>query len=518
MADSGGTKILITITISLILISIGFSGCIRGEDNNGINNTNHSSNQINSRSKYKDIDNGIRITNSPSNKINSDICDNIIVYEDDRNVNEEDWLTITNVDIFGFDLLKNEEFPICTNPYRQGYPKIYGNNVVWQDHRNDPDGDIGGEFHNADIYIFNLITKEEIQITNDPNDQLYPDIYENNVVWADFRDTTDFGSNDYNIYMYNLETHEEHRITDAFRSQTKPNIYGNYIVWEDWRYSRSDIFYYDMSTEEENYITRDTNYQNDPEIYENKIAWSDGRNGNKDIYLFDLETNEEKQITNNPEIQRDPEIYNNFIIWIDHRNKVDEDDWNTDIYAYDLDIEEEIQIRKNIAGQDYLSIYENEIVCSDGRNEYIEIYLYDLSTFDSQINHRPIIRSIMADPQIIEPNKSSIISVDAIDEDGDDLFYTYQSSEGTIEEMNSSAKWTAPEFEGNYSIIVTVSDNKIDSIPKSINITVKNKNSNINNNEKIDDKSESDENNDNVSIIFRYGIYFLMIAIFISRC
>ena len=57
-------------------------------------------------------------------------------------------------------------------------PDISGHIVVWQDYRNN----------NWDIYGYNLVTQQEFQITDDPFNQQFPAISGNLVVWQDERD------------------------------------------------------------------------------------------------------------------------------------------------------------------------------------------------------------------------------------------------------------------------------------------------------------------------------------------
>ena len=55
------------------------------------------------------------------------------------------------------------------------FPAISGDLVVWQD---DRDGD-------WNIYLENLTTHQETQITSDPSDQQYPAISGNRIIWSD---------------------------------------------------------------------------------------------------------------------------------------------------------------------------------------------------------------------------------------------------------------------------------------------------------------------------------------------
>ena len=94
---------------------------------------------------------------------------------------------------------------------------------MWQDSRN-------GDGHNpTDIYMYDLSTSREIQITDDDSDQYSPDIYGDRIVWADWR------NRGWDIYMYNISTSRETRITIDKGSQEYPAIYGDKIAWVDSR-------------------------------------------------------------------------------------------------------------------------------------------------------------------------------------------------------------------------------------------------------------------------------------------
>ncbi|MDN5310700.1 MAG: hypothetical protein PWP14_2094 [Methanolobus sp.] len=112
----------------------------------------------------------------------------------------------------------------------------------------------------------------------------YVSIYENTVVWVDYRDSN------WDIYMYNLSSSEETQLTINVSSQILPEIYGDKVVWQDDRNGNWDIFMYDLTLKEEFQITEHAANQTQPAIYENKIVWQDDRNGNydSDIYMFTL--------------------------------------------------------------------------------------------------------------------------------------------------------------------------------------------------------------------------------------
>lgn len=74
-----------------------------------------------------------------------------------------------DIDLYGADISNPAhpvEFLICDAPGAQINAALSGHLVVWQDNRNG----------NWDIYGFNLITRQEFQITSDKNNQTYPAI------------------------------------------------------------------------------------------------------------------------------------------------------------------------------------------------------------------------------------------------------------------------------------------------------------------------------------------------------
>ena len=63
------------------------------------------------------------------------------------------------------------------------------------------------------------------------------------------------------VYMYNISTKKETQITTGGRAINRPAIYGNRIVWDDWRNENYDIYMYDLSTKKETQITNNASDQ-----------------------------------------------------------------------------------------------------------------------------------------------------------------------------------------------------------------------------------------------------------------
>ncbi len=106
-------------------------------------------------------------------------------------------------------------------------------------------------------------------------------------MWVDWRNGLD------NIYMYDLSTQKETQITNSESYKRNPAIYGDRIVWEDDRNGREnwDIHMYDLSTQKETQITNSGSAYN-PAIYGDRIVWEESRNGYSDIYTCTISSGE----------------------------------------------------------------------------------------------------------------------------------------------------------------------------------------------------------------------------------
>jgi beta propeller repeat protein len=227
-----------------------------------------------------------------------------IVYIDNRNGND---------DIYMYDLSTGIETPICTNPSIQLSPAIYGDIIVWLDYRNG--------FY-TDVYMYDLSTDSETPICLHSDHYQpsfsggkYVNIYEDKVVWHDWRN----GNAD--VYMYNLSSGVETQITTNTSNQGFPDIYEDKIVWEDNRNSPSpfdpdtetkDIYMYDLSTGVESAVSMDPeSIEKSPAIYGDKIVWCKGW----DIYMYDLSSGAETPICTGPGYDVFPDIHGYRIVY-----------------------------------------------------------------------------------------------------------------------------------------------------------------------------------------------------------
>lgn len=260
---------------------------------------------------------------------------------------------------------------ITRDPSNQECPVIWQNRVVWLDYRNAQ----------WDIYMYDIPNKIESRITTNSLDQLYPTISGNRVVWEDYRN----GNAD--IYMYDISTGTESPIATNPSNQWSPTISGDYIAWWDDRNRNYDVYMYNIANSNEIRITTNPADQMFPNISEDYIVWWDTRNGGFDIYMYDILTGLENRITTASSDQMSlmyPGLSGNYIVWMDNRNG------NWDIYMFDISTGIETRITTNPADQSYPTISGSRIAWMDNRNVNWDIYVYDISTMtETQITTDP---------------------------------------------------------------------------------------------------------------------------------
>lgn len=220
-----------------------------------------------------------------------------IVWADSRN---------GNFDVFIYNIANGTETQLSKNPSDQEYPAIDGTKVVWTDTRRS---------NNYDIYLYDLADQLFSRITTDaakfPN---MPKISGTRIVWEDLRnDNNDaftkgeprYLTGNFDIYLYNLDTGKETQITTHTSAQREPALFGDTIVWNDQRDSPLiypppacptgsfcpvetpppsvyDIYLYNITTGTEEKLVRsnptynDRSYTGNPAINGDKIVWKAG--------------------------------------------------------------------------------------------------------------------------------------------------------------------------------------------------------------------------------------------------
>ncbi|MFH1230373.1 MAG: hypothetical protein V1709_02635 [Planctomycetota bacterium] len=238
-----------------------------------------------------------RITSEPVIHCDPVISGNYIAWEDYRGT---DYLSPDH-DLYLYDISKDEKQKIASNSGLLFQPKISGNYIVWQEE---------GSGYDFNIYLYDIFKNEKRQVAPEQSWQVTPDICGNYIVWR---------SGDFDIYLYDISKNEKRQIASGPNLRGMPVIFGSYVVYQEFQFHNDnwDIYLYDISKNETRQITFATGYQTGAAISGNYITWNDLRNGNYDVYLYDIFKSEEWSIASGPNAQCDPHISGNRIVWLD---------------------------------------------------------------------------------------------------------------------------------------------------------------------------------------------------------
>ncbi|KAB2840771.1 MAG: LamG domain-containing protein, partial [Melioribacteraceae bacterium] len=116
-------------------------------------------------------------------------------------------------------------------------------------------------------------------------------------------------------------------------------------------------------------------------------------------------------------------------------------------------------------------IYNINVEINDGSeskaSEQIQIEVIE------EFNSAPRINKLTADPRKIDLGGQTEILCSAVDDENDNINYSWNSVYGLIQGSGENIIWTAPNEPGNYSIVCTVADAKGESNTDSIIVSVR---------------------------------------------
>jgi beta propeller repeat protein len=146
-------------------------------------------------------------------------------------------------------------------------PDLSGGEVIWTD---DPTGPA--------VFLYDVMEKTVRRVTNRTGIKGSPAIDGHRITWADTR-------NDYaEIYVLDLDTGAETQVTTDNSNHFTPAISGNLVAWVDFRSGERDIYLYDVAAGREMAVTTSEGDQVNPQVGGCIVAWADDRNGSYDVY------------------------------------------------------------------------------------------------------------------------------------------------------------------------------------------------------------------------------------------
>jgi beta propeller repeat protein len=227
---------------------------------------------------------------------------------------EDGWESIKATDVYGdritstggcdnasvnelcyFNLSAPGEATVLAGSMYGAPANVWGDIAVWWSY------DGGGD--TVDVVKYDFISSELSYITHDPESQIYTRFQGNTVVYMDLR----FGDNllmgDWNhaaVFAYDLSTSESKQITNAEWIAANPDVYDNIVVWQDFRASANpnnkmslsgtEIWGYNLTTETEFQVTNlPGRIKQTPRIWEDKVfVHMSVGSGGDGIFMFDL--------------------------------------------------------------------------------------------------------------------------------------------------------------------------------------------------------------------------------------
>ncbi|MDD5307253.1 MAG: hypothetical protein PHU25_08025 [Deltaproteobacteria bacterium] len=147
----------------------------------------------------------------------------------------EDGQDIGLPDIWAHKISTGKTWNLTNHPSGQWLPRMDGTRVVWSDLRNGPNPSLDGSLAHQDIYMHDFATGETTGITNANWIHYGPDISGDRIVWTDYRACSDpnnkYDFADTHIWMYDLKTKTEHQITSTPEGEGEPQIDGDRVYY-----------------------------------------------------------------------------------------------------------------------------------------------------------------------------------------------------------------------------------------------------------------------------------------------
>lgn len=271
-----------------------------------------------------------RVTSTPSEDTDPYIYKDAIVYQRQTNG--------TNIDIWMYNITTGTFKQITNRSGIEETPVMYENYITWYDLRNTIWYPGLGE-EGYDIYYYDLKNNTEWRVTKNASASKrtgarFINIHNKLITWTDIRNSN------HDIYLYDLNKNKEKQVTNLSDQQENSDVYQNTIVWRDWRPGGVGIWKrtYNPAIQtlgpETQVVNSSTAYQ--PRINNNRVTYFDQRYSPDivdEIFLTDLLTGKEKRITKNNQSDFSAAINGDIVTYTKLISSVPS---NTDVYYVNL--------------------------------------------------------------------------------------------------------------------------------------------------------------------------------------
>ena len=243
------------------------------------------------------------------------------------NEDQDDWRDYG--DIWAYNMVTGENFPIVVDDAEQGNPFIWGNNIAWVDWGQY--GDYDGQIHVYDLEAGEVV--HSFEGTGAVGADLEsPVLYEDSLVAREYYYS---GGSRTRVRLFDLVTGDSMVVpgSEMMNSSIRsPSVWGDWIVWQA---NYSDVYAYNIVSEETTMVC-DTGSGYGADVWNGIVVWEDERDSEgtgSDIYGMYLDTGEEFPICTNESEQARPGIENGTVVWVDERNADLMEIDNADVYG-----------------------------------------------------------------------------------------------------------------------------------------------------------------------------------------
>jgi beta propeller repeat protein len=246
--------------------------------------------------------------------------------------------------------------------FDQVSPAIHGENIVWEDSRNEePDG--------TDIYMYNTGTLIEQKVAGGPGEQDQPAISDRYVVWID----------EGRLKAKDLSSGAVFSVTNGSGTQVDPAVCGSVVVWSDTA-DNSDVYAKDLLGGSVIAVATSAAVEAYPACDAGRVVYMYAPLGGVgDIHLYDIGTGQTEVVANHPWNEWRPAISGGRVVWQAWPTQPDTDE-GIQIVGTNLATGQDLVVSNGPNHQTAPAISGSTVAWEDVRSGQREIWWRDLAT------------------------------------------------------------------------------------------------------------------------------------------
>jgi beta propeller repeat protein len=253
--------------------------------------------------------------------------------------------------------------------FDQVSPAIHGENLVWEDSRND-------ETDGTDIYMYNTGTLIEEKVAGGPGEQDQPAISDRYVVWID----------EGRLRAKDLSSGAVFSVTNGSGTQVDPAVCGSVVVWSDTA-NNSDVYAKDLAGGPTIAVATSAAVEAYPACDAGRVVYMHSPlTGGADVWLYDIGTGQTKAVANEPWNEWRPAISGSRVVWQAWPTQPNTDE-GIQILGTNLTTGVDFVVSNGPNHQTGPAISGSTVAWEDVRSGQSEIWWRDLAT---TMNEKPI--------------------------------------------------------------------------------------------------------------------------------